>query len=700
MTSEASKRRRPPGLGGTLRAALNGGATAGLLLGLADGLVAGLRTGGATPLQWAGCLAASALSCGIAWAGLLLLLSPLLHLRLRGRGLLARSRYALALALGLGLFLELYWWSRPHLDSLTGGFADDGLSAAHPRRLLVTAGLLVAGLLLGRLAVAVGRRLPRGLRAAVPFAVLILWAGGALFLLAQGAADPRGKVGERTRDMPNVLLFVVDALRQDVLGPYGNQHVQTPVIDELAARGVVFENAFVQAPFTWSSFGSILTGKYPRRHGLVKMAPGVRMAPNVTLPWHLKQAGLIREEGHLEPDDYIGSAFLTGTLSHGSGLLRGFDVYLEQIVGHGLTDSRRRWSTFRSELLLFLIANKIAQRLDEAPVATAAREWCGENASRRFVSMVHYYSTHTPYDPPQRFRDLYCDPQYDGYFKHGFTAQQRQMIEKQGQKVPPEHAEYIRGLYYGGVTQADEMIGEVLEALADRGVLDDTIVIVTSDHGEELGDHDLWEHNFMFQTNLEIPLIMAGPGIPRGGRVPAMVETVDLVPTLCELLGVVSPHNDEEPDKRGHVDGVSLVPLMRGEVESVKRFSFAENGRFLSVQNRRHKLIVRPADLLEEGWARVVAGEAERPRFFDLEVDPDEMENRFDPDRPEVLRLLAVLRAWDDRMPVPRSEMLESHRDLEAERRHFEALGYTGDGIGAGVDEDPPEEDQENAGSR
>ena len=97
-----------------------------------------------------------------------------------------------------------------------------------------------------------------------------------LFLLSQQGAferSGRGEIGDRNRDLPNVLLVIVDALRQDTLGVYGHERVLTPTIDSIAHDGVTFENAFVQAPFTWTSFGSFLTGKYPRRHGLVKMDP-------------------------------------------------------------------------------------------------------------------------------------------------------------------------------------------------------------------------------------------------------------------------------------------------------------------------------------------------------------------------------------------------------------------------------------------
>lgn len=673
------------GLPTTLRAALNAGLLAGFLLGLVDGVVAGRRTGTEGALEWAGCLAASTTVYGLTWVVLLLLASPLSHWLWGRRPLVERMRRQLGVALGLGLFLELFWWSREFLFW--------GLPATDPKRLGATVVFLLLGVALGPLVVRLGVGLPRAVKWAAAIVIPVSFLAGLGFLISSRAdTNQLGELNDRNRDLPNVLIFVVDALRSDVLGCYGDERVQTPVLDDLASRGVLFENAFVQAPFTWSSFGSILTGKYPRRHGLVKMAPGVRMVPNITLPWHLKSAA--REPADAGPalqhGDFHGATFMTGTLSHGSGLLRGFDTYFEAMVGHDLVDVDSAWSVFRSELLLSLVRTKLVQRIDKAPVATEAVKWFKRNGHKRFVSMVHYYSTHTPYDPPARFRDLYVDPDYDGPIQ-AFYAKHRQAIESGVEPTAADEAQ-IRNLYYAGVTQADAMIGQVLDELERQGVLDDTLVIVTSDHGEELGDHGLWEHNFMYQTNLRVPLIMALPGhLPADRRVPALVETVDLVPTICDLMGLAVPFEPNEPGddgpERGRVDGVSLLPLIAGEVASVKEFSFAENGTHVSIQDREWKLTVSAKALAPEAWEGAVAA-GERPaQVYHLATDPDEHLDLFDQRPEQVVRLMDALRAWDATMPIPRNDMIESARDIENAAHLLEALGYA-DGVGHGVDEE------------
>lgn len=671
------------GLGTSLRAGLNAALLAGALFGGIDAVVAGLRVGLSGAWPWLGSLGAAALLYSLAWMLAMLPAAALLHPWLRSHGRGARLARLNALALGLGVFCELYWWTRPLILS--------GVSSTDPRRIGMGLVFLASGLAAGAAAVRLGGRLSRAAHWSGAFAIAALGLVGVVFLATQGdAADARGRRDSGERDLPNVLLVVVDALRQDVLGCYGNERVQTPVLDGLAARGVRFDNAWVQAPFTWTSFGSILTGKHPRRHGLMRMAPGVRMAPNVTLPWHLKSAPFADGSGALQPDDYLGAAFMTGTLSHGSGLLRGFDVYYEAMVGHDLVDLERPWTLLRSELVLSRLWTKLrgkwwhARNLD--PVAVVATDWFGRNAQRRFVSMVHLYSTHTPYDPAPQYRELYVDPAYDGPLK-AFYSEYREAIEAGEYQLTPADVEQIRNLYYGGVTQADAMIGEVLAELERQGVLDDTLVIVTADHGEELGDHGLWEHNFMYETNLRVPLIAALPGrLPAGAASDALVETTDIVPTVCELLGLAVPHEPGQVDElgrdRGAIDGRSLVDLAHGRVESVREHAFAENGVYMALRDRRWKLVVAAAALEQDDWRTAPGPGVHAAQLYDLASDPGETRNVLSEAPLEAERLLAVLRAWDARMPVPRSDVVESDRDLEAQAQLMDALGYGG-GIGA-----------------
>jgi arylsulfatase A-like enzyme len=632
-----------------------------------------------------------------AWTGGL---RPLLGLR-AVEGAVATQR-TVSLILGGWLAVALYWWTR--------SVVYPGLPATDPRRLVAAALILALGLVLGA---ALVRFSPVARLGRIRLLLALMAAVGAGWgAVHWGRAGDRGRIQGANEGVPNVLLVVVDALRQDTLGPYGDGEVHTPSFDRLAAEGVTFMDARTQAPFTWPSFGSFLTGKVPRRHGLIRMEPGLRMPVNATLPILLKQA-VTSEGDQLEEEDWVMGAFMTGTLSHGSGLLGGFDAYLEALVGHELVDVHDDWSEFRSGLLPWLILNKLSQKADRHLVTTTAEAWLREHADRRFMAMVHLYSTHTPYDPAPEFRERHLDPAYDGPIS-AFYAAQREAIEEGEYTLTEADELRIRRLYLAGVEQADRMIGRLLETLKATGTLDNTLVIVTSDHGESLGEHGLWEHNWMYEDNLRVPLLMRYPaGLPRGVRVEGLVDTIDLLPTIFDLAGLEAPEHADDAEREllfaatgndlhdqrvleesgdllrsrrlwDAIDGRSLMALVRGEAGPPRPVAFAENGRFMSAQDARWKLIVR-RELVGDTRFEELLGEAERPRLFDLEGDPLELEGRFDAQDPEAMAaarmLFEALREHSARLPIRESQVVRGKRDLRAEGL-FQSLGYGG-GVGA-----------------
>jgi arylsulfatase A-like enzyme len=303
--------------------------------------------------------------------------------------------------------------------------------------------------------------------------------------------------------------------------------------------------------------------------------------------------------------------------------------------------------------------------------------WSAARGDRRLFAMVHLYSTHTPYDPPQEFRRMYCDPKYGGPIQ-SFWADDRKLIESGDYKTTLADVEQIKNLYDGGVSEADAQIGNVVDALAQRKILDDTLVIVMSDHGESLGEQDLWEHDHMVQTNLRIPLVMRWPKhLPAGKRVAAIVDEIDVLPTVCDLLGIAPPRDESE---QGKIDGTSLLPLVRGKVESVREFSLAENAFYVSAQDRHFKVVVPHAALsAPEAWSRSLEERAESPRLYDLERDPDERFNQFRKDPAGASRLFEKIRTWNESLPIPPDFLDASPRDIENQKRIFNMLGYTGD---------------------
>lgn len=522
------------------------------------------------------------LAIDVAWA-LIAALTAVLVVRRPARGVRVR------LAVGVLAAGAVWWMVRLSEGEMVG-----------LRQLDMETGLMLAGLCVvawcGGLAALWPGWLSPPRPALAVGVLLVVGAGGTWGALREGStarfADRPAPAGRP----PNVLFVVVDALRADRLGCYGYDLRVPPVspnLDAMTADGVVFESTTTQAPFTWTSFGSFLTGKYPRNHGLMKMVPNqkLNLANNRTL------ARALADEG------YVTGAFLTGTLSNESGLLDGFDTYFEAIVGHEPVTRASRWSVVRSDMVLLTIYNKLRQALDRALVNTVAMDWIREHADRPFFALVHYYTTHTPYDPPREYVEEY-DPGYDGIYSP-FTQSMGYAVKHHGYEFTDRDLQHVEALYDAGVREADDMFGDLLALLSELGILDDTIVIFTSDHGEELYEHGVFEHDWMYDTNLHVPLVVRFPQAANGGtRVTWPVEMIDVPMTVLAAAGL---------GELLEADGRSLVPDAAGtEPEADQLYTFSENNRYISIQDPDYKLIKNHQ-------------RAERvPRYYDRKADPGE----------------------------------------------------------------------------
>jgi arylsulfatase A-like enzyme len=346
----------------------------------------------------------------------------------------------------------------------------------------------------------------------------------------------------------NVLFVTIDTLRADRVGVYGAKDVATPNIDRLAREGALARHADVQVPLTRPSHISIFTGRYPGEHGIRdNVAPPLRS--DVPL-----MAEAIRASG------FATAAFVSSiVLARPSGLERGFDAFSDRFDA-GEDDAR------------FL--NTIQRRGD---VATAeAMEWIRAHAKERFFAWVHLYDPHDPYEPPGRYATDYADRPYDGE-----------------------------------VAWSDELVGRLLGALSDAGVSDQTLVVVTSDHGEGLGEHGEAVHGyFIYQTTLHVPLVMRGPGVKPGVAVDGVTRSVDLFPTTMELLGLRT--------RTPATSGRSFAAQLRGTALDDEP-SFAESlvplvhygwSDLRSVRDGRWKYILAP-----------------RAELYDLDRDPGELIN-------------------------------------------------------------------------
>ena len=332
---------------------------------------------------------------------------------------------------------------------------------------------------------------------------------------------------------PNVLLITLDTTRADRLGCYGYERAETPNLDRLAEAGVVFETAVCQAPLTLPSHASILTGTYPPFHGVHDNGGFYLREQAVTL------AELLRDH------EYSTSAFIGAfVLDARWGLAQGFEVY----------DDAFGFATQRAVDL-----DSVQRRGED--VVDAFINWLEGRPDEPFLSWLHFYDPHAPYDPPEPYRTRFVDSLYDGE-----------------------------------IAYMDSQVGRVLDRLKAESLLDQTLIIVVGDHGESLGEHEESGHGFfIYDATVLIPLIVRFPSSRYGGkRIARTVETVDIVPTLLETVNIPVP---------GGIQGRSLLPLIGGEAEKTSTWTYFETyfplyrygwSPLRGIRNDTHKLILAP----------------------------------------------------------------------------------------------------------
>ncbi len=306
----------------------------------------------------------------------------------------------------------------------------------------------------------------------------------------------------------NVLLITIDTLRADHLGSYGYAPAQTPNIDRLAEQGTLFENSIAVLPLTLPSHSSIMTGQYPFVHG-VRDNGGFYLDDKFqTLAETMKAAGF-RTGGFI-------SAFV---LDRRWGIAQGFDEYFDNF----------ELSKFK------MVSLDSVQRKGEETLQQAL-QWMDRNKESRFFTWIHFYDPHTPYDPPEPFRSA---------------------AQKRGGT----------GLYDGEISYTDNLIGRIHEYLEKNNLLDTTLVVLTADHGESLGEHNESGHGFfIYDATVHVPLIIRMPDT-EPLRIKDQVRAIDLFTTICESAGVPA----------GSGAGTSLVPLIRGKKLNKNLSAYSES---------------------------------------------------------------------------------------------------------------------------
>ncbi len=305
---------------------------------------------------------------------------------------------------------------------------------------------------------------------------------------------------------PNILVYVVDTLRADALGAYGRENAATPHFDALAREGVVFENAYATASWTRASMASLLTGLLPWRHGAQDRTDRVPADLEGLATW-ARAAGYSTALVSSNPN--VGGVF---------GFERGFDEVIELYA-------RTQPGKVRGKELV----------TPSDVVTQAAVDWLAKT-DEPFLIVVLAIDPHAPYSPPRRFdpAELRRSSRVSGQF----TSLKRDDLSETDKAR-------IRELYQAEVSFNDDSFGALVAALRKQGRYDETITVLTSDHGEEFWEYGRRGHGkALTETLLRVPLVLRYPGsrnIPPGGRTDHPVSLIDVVPTILELAGLDIP---------------------------------------------------------------------------------------------------------------------------------------------------------------
>lgn len=429
-----------------------------------------------------------------------------------------------------------------------------------------------------------------------------------------------------TDGRPNLLLISIDSLRADHLGSYGYPRDTSPAIDALAASGVRFENAMAQAPWTLPSHASLLTSLYPRSHGATDRK--ARLGPRTpSLAGALKKAG------------YQTHAIVSGTFMQAQfGLDAGFESYDDRIAQGSHSKSHEVVTSPD-------IHERVVGFLDESEAP--------------FFLFVHYWDVHYDYVAPAPYDTLF-DPDYAG------DVDSTRFIGNPAIRadMDPRDLQHIVALYDGEIAWVDSHIALLMAELERRQLLHSTIVVLTSDHGDEFYEHGGKGHQHsLYQELVHVPLIIRAPGLaPRTLETP--VELVDVMPTLLDLMQLPAPTT---------MQGQTLAPLLTGDDTShaAEPIQVSETTKARKSRDDSRK---SNASTVTQAGRKLIWFDEDRypPELYELGTDPSEQTNLYP--KTGARGLVSELKAWQQRIPAADSH--DNEGVDEETRRALEALGY------------------------
>ena len=475
--------------------------------------------------------------------------------------------------------------------------------------------------------------------------------GGRFKASSQPLPAAKYPVNTVKRDRPNVLLLMADQWRVDCMGAYGNPHIRTPNLDRLAKEGIRFQSAYSCTPTCTPARSALLTGMGPWRNGLLGYGH------IATRPYPVEKARAMRDAGYYTTS--IGkNHYYPIHNPHGYHQLI-TDEHCSYWYHEQKPLSESSWEERCDYESWFW-----SQMPDKDPHATGlswndhrgvpfvfpeemhATHWTGETAVRflqgyertePFFLKVSFIRPHSPYDAPGRFFKMYEDaalpePQVGDWAKR-FEQRSGPSNDLWHGKLPAEEVRRSRQGYYGSMSFVDEQIGRILEVLEKRRLLDETLVLFISDHGDMLGDQNLWRKGYGYEQSSHVPMLMrppSGMGVGTPGQVVANpVELRDVLPTLLDAAGATIPES---------IEGKSLLQLVRSKGEGWREYIDLEHNICYSPE-------IHWNGLTDGRWKYLYHSLHGEEQLFHLENDPNELK-----DLAATEEYAAQLKLWRERL--------------------------------------------------
>ncbi|MFX1590657.1 MAG: sulfatase [Promethearchaeota archaeon] len=448
--------------------------------------------------------------------------------------------------------------------------------------------------------------------------------GNLIIVINQKESRPEG---------PNVVFIVIDALRADHLSSYGYNRLSSPNIDKLSIDGIRFTNAISQGNRTSLSMPSMLTGLYTSDHGynmLQKIESRIvpLSARFASIGEVLRNAGYITYAASCQP-----------WISPESGYGQGFD-YFEMV-------------------------SSLGDNLSDEKTVKKALDWLDDNRDEKFFIFLDLMGPHTPYDPPKPYKSLYSSGHEvrsklisdlnDLYFKEKYGEYYKLLLNTSKENISTEDLKQLIELYDAKIAFTDQQIGSLIEKLKSLNIYDNTLIILTADHGEAFLDHDKFLHGrSVYNEEVHVPLIMTClDRLPKNKEIDDIVELVDILPTIASISGI--------PISEIKMRGNPLFPIKGNSYDS-DQFAYTEGSGHIKYMTNQWSII-----------CEIGSGECE---LYDLESDPGETYNLSGMKPDIVTNLKNKLFDIIDEKMYPSFQEAKTIRIPEKTKKTLKSLGY------------------------